>query len=102
VPYYYCDACKARHDAEYQAKRDLELAKQREYRRRRKQRLEWRRPPTRCVTCDTEFKGRRKDTKFCSQACRQKSYRKRTQSSVTACKQSSRGTVSIRNAKAAA
>jgi hypothetical protein len=72
VPYYYCDACRDWWDAKKREERETDNAKQREGRARRRRR----RPPAKCAACGTYFKGRRKDARYCSAACRQRAHRK--------------------------
>ena len=73
--YYYCDPCRAEWEKRQQKERDRNNARQREWyahrQRWRKLRLET------CEGCREQFKGKRKDAKYCSAACRQRSYRKR-------------------------
>lgn len=77
VPYYYCDPCKEKHDAECKARRDKEREQRKRYQERARQRREWRKPNLTCPSCGAQFKGRRKDAKFCSPKCRQKAHRNR-------------------------
>ncbi len=71
VPYYYCDKCRARWDANRQAERDRENQK----RRRRRQ---WRRTGLTCEVCESHFTPGRVDARYCSPACRQRAYRQRS------------------------
>jgi len=75
IPMLYCTPCRAEFDKRYKIERDHLNAKQREQYARRKARKAWRHPKTCCAACGAEFKGKRKDAKFCSSACRQKAHR---------------------------
>lgn len=77
VPYYYCNACKAEHDKRSSEKREREKAKHRKWYARRRERERARRKPATCQACGAQFKGRRKDAKYCSAACRQRDHRQR-------------------------
>ena len=75
IPHYYCAACKAEWEKRYQEKQKQVAAKHRAWHaRRREQRLRTT-PPTTCAICGTQFKGRRKDARFCSDRCRQRAHR---------------------------
>jgi len=84
VPYFYCNACKARYD-EIQAKkreadereRQAKNARQRERYFRHKQVKAFRTKPTFCACCAEPFKPKRTDALYCSAACRQRAYLKR-------------------------
>jgi hypothetical protein len=78
IPVYYCTPCRAEYDKRYKIERDHLNAKQREQYARRKARKAWRNLKTGCAACGAEFKGKRKDAKFCSSACRQKNHRTKT------------------------
>jgi hypothetical protein len=75
APYYYCTACRAEWEKRYREEREQENRKQREQYARRKARLAFKRPLDVCAVCGTEFKDKRKDARFCSNACRQKAHR---------------------------
>jgi hypothetical protein len=75
-PLNYCDACKAEWEKRQHEKHERECAEQRKWYRVRKERRERRRPPTTCAACGVQFKGKRKDARFCSDKCRQKAHRK--------------------------
>ncbi len=77
VPYYYCTACKREWDKRRREERERDNAKQREQYARRQRWRRSQRPPTVCASCETEFKAKRKDAKYCSHDCRQRAYRKR-------------------------
>jgi hypothetical protein len=72
LPLYYCDDCNEKWGERKKCERDALNAKARERRARRKL-LE---PSMRCITCAVEYRGRRRDSKYCSAACRQRQYRK--------------------------
>jgi hypothetical protein len=71
VPFFYCDMCRKKWDEIRQKERDWAALQQRKRRARRKAM----RPPATCTTCHTKFKGKRRDARFCSDACRQKAHR---------------------------
>jgi hypothetical protein len=73
IPSCYCDACKAEFEKQWALQRERERA-QRQERRKRKRAM---RPPVKCAACGVEFKGKRKDAKFCSATCRQAAHRSR-------------------------
>ena len=77
IPMFYCDACRERNDAERKARQEKEREQRKRYQQRARERREWRKPKLTCPTCGTQFKGRRKDVKFCSPKCRQKAHRDR-------------------------
>jgi hypothetical protein len=81
VPYFYCAACKAEWDKRQLEERDRINAKQRKWYARRKWRKSIRNylKATLCAACGEKFEAKRKDAKFCSNTCRQKAYRARTQ-----------------------
>ena len=95
IPYYYCTACKAKRDKIQRDEREHRNAKQREQYARRKKRRQWSIPPSVCATCGDEFKGKRKDAKYCSAACRQKAHRNKC---VTASKRSHVSNLNMCNA----
>ena len=64
------------HIAEYVEERERERPKQREWYARRKARLAMGKRPTPCAACGNEVRGKRKDARFCSGACRQRAHRK--------------------------
>ncbi len=76
----YCNDCKAEHDKREEKDRERERKKRRMYAKRAKQRREWKRamrPEVKCSVCAAEFKGKRKDARYCSAACRQRAHRQR-------------------------
>jgi hypothetical protein len=78
VPYYYCDACKEWHEARQREKRERDNKKRERDNNLQRARRAWRRhlrPPGRCAACGTAFKGKRKDARYCSAACRQRAHR---------------------------
>jgi hypothetical protein len=75
IPHYYCAACKAEWEKRCQEEREQEAAKQRAWYARREERQQRATPPTTCPICGTQFKGRRKDARFCSDRCRQRAHR---------------------------
>jgi hypothetical protein len=56
-------------------RRNLNQRRSRAWRRRL-------RPPGRCAACGTDFRGKRKDAKYCSGACRQRAHRLAVSESV--------------------
>ena len=74
-PPFYCDACKKTWAAGQQKERDREKAQRRRWYENRKRRLEMRKGPMRCACCEGLFKGKRRDSKFCSDRCRQQAHR---------------------------
>jgi len=66
----YCDACRARWEADQQARRERLNARARERRRER-------RTKRRCRGCRRTFTPQRSDGRYCSDACRQRGYRRR-------------------------
>jgi hypothetical protein len=85
VPSLYCDACRTRWDKEQEAKREKDRQKQLEknaaqrsrYAARKRHWADYYARPIACATCSKEFKPKRRDTKYCSAACRQRAYMKR-------------------------
>lgn len=75
IPYYYCTTCKAKWEKIQRDKRERRNSKQREWYSRRKSIRRWETPPAICATCSEQFKGKRKDAKYCSARCRQKAHR---------------------------
>jgi hypothetical protein len=73
APMDYCTACRERWETEQREQREHDNAMQRE-RRARRRRL---RTPGGCTMCGTAFKGKRKDARYCSAACRQRAHRSR-------------------------
>ncbi len=72
-PAYYCDPCRARHDADRREQLDRDNASRRDLRARRRRA----RPAAVCAVCDTTFTGCRADARYCSATCRQRAYRSR-------------------------
>jgi hypothetical protein len=75
VPLFYCTACRAEWERRCQVERERERPKQREWYARRKARLAMGKRPNSCAACGNEVRGKRKDARFCSAACRQKAHR---------------------------
>jgi hypothetical protein len=75
VPRFYCDKCRARWDSDNAKEREKELAKQREYRKRRRMRH-----AVNCACCGMLVRGKRKDARFCSDKCRQNAHRQNSRS----------------------
>ena len=73
VPRFYCDDCRGQWERERRAKREKENATARQ--RRARKRLLWR---ATCAQCGRDFIPKRRDTSYCSAACRQKAHRERT------------------------
>jgi hypothetical protein len=96
TPGEYCTACRAEWEKRQNEEHERERAKQRKWYARRKERRERLRAPTICATCGTDFKRKRKDARFCSDACRQKAHRK---APVTDKTNARRTTLFIRDAK---
>jgi hypothetical protein len=91
VPYFYCSPCRAEWDKRQAKRREEESAKQRKWYAQRKAR---RYHSKACEACGATIKvsgglgkGKRKDARFCSDACRQKAHPK----AVTAKKKSAPG-----------
>jgi predicted nucleic acid-binding Zn ribbon protein len=77
VPFYYCDGCKDHWETQQRKKREWVNAQQRARRALNRWYLA-QRPPGRCAVCGTAFnKGKRKDARYCSGACRQRANAKR-------------------------
>jgi hypothetical protein len=77
VPFYYCDGCKDHWETQQRKKREWVNAQQRARRALNRWYLA-QRPPGRCAVCGTAFnKGKRKDARYCSGACRQRANRSR-------------------------
>jgi hypothetical protein len=81
TPEYYCDPCRTRWDAEdqkrrehHQKDRERRNARQRQRYAERKRYQHILRPPKICPACNMSFKPKRQDTRYCSQACRQRAY----------------------------
>lgn len=75
IPYYYCTTCKVKWEKIQRDKRERRNSKQREWYARRKSIRRWKTPPAICAMCSEQFKGKRKDAKYCSARCRQKAHR---------------------------
>jgi hypothetical protein len=75
-PAYYCAACSAEWNKRQQGKHSRECAKRRAQYRHRKQRLALTRSPKQCMECGRKLNGKRKDARFCSNSCRQRTHRK--------------------------
>jgi hypothetical protein len=74
APYFYCDVCKAEWEKRYREECEREAIKRRErYRAWRERHVR----SIRCLCCEKQFKQKRTDQKFCSNACRQRHHRKR-------------------------
>jgi hypothetical protein len=98
VPYFYCNSCRAEWEKRRNKEREIDLAKQRKWRARRRERQLFRRAAAKCAVCGPEFKGKRKDARYCSAACRQRLHRDR----VTDNQLAKAGKYDIRHAEAAA
>jgi hypothetical protein len=79
IPYFYCDPCRAERDKQQEKEREQEAAKRRKWYARRKARR-W--ISKACASCGASFKisggpgkGKRKDARYCSDACRQRAHR---------------------------
>lgn len=91
VPLHYCTACRA----EFERRRREELAAINAKRKARRIRArQARRKP--CAACGKEFRGKRKDARFCSPACRQRAHRKTLCASAASMDVTSRGMASVR------
>jgi hypothetical protein len=80
-PRDYCKACRAERDQRSERKLEVERARQRAWYRTRRDRY-WARQRSlkklpRCEACGAEFERRRKDSRYCSGACRQRAHRRR-------------------------
>ena len=73
VPFDYCDACRQEWKRRHQTQLDHEAELRRESRRRSRQARQGV-----CQSCGALFFGRRADTKFCSDTCRQRAHRGQT------------------------
>jgi hypothetical protein len=71
APYWYCTACRA----EYDRRRRVDLDKENAGRRALRAKMRLLKPPATCVECKTTFKPTRKDARFCTPRCRQRSHR---------------------------
>jgi hypothetical protein len=98
IPYDYCDPCKAEWDKRQAEERKREAAKQRERYARRRATRWWSKV---CESCGATFtisggraKHKRKDARFCSDACRQKAHRRKA---VTDKSSPGRGHLKIRD-----
>ena len=76
VPLFYCTACRAEFERRCQEERERKRPKQREWYARRKARRAMGKRPAPCAACGNEVRGKRKDARFCSGACRQRAHRK--------------------------
>jgi hypothetical protein len=73
IPYHYCTACRAEWERREAAERDKLNAKQRRWYAQRKARQgRW----LTCCVCGESLKGKRRDARYCSSACRQSAHRK--------------------------
>ncbi len=70
IPLDYCTACRAEYDRRHREELAMINAKRKATRIRTRQA---RRKP--CAACGKEFRGKRKDARFCSNACRQRAHR---------------------------
>lgn len=75
IPMYYCTPCRTECEARQEEQRERGRAERRQWYLRRKQRREQRAPPSLCAACGAPFKGKRKDARFCSDICRQRTHR---------------------------
>jgi hypothetical protein len=76
IPLHYCTACRAEFEKRCREERQREAAKQRQWYAARKERRARLKRPTSCAACGKGFRGKRKDARFCSGACRQRAHRK--------------------------
>ena len=84
APMDYCHPCKARWDKEQEKERERDEqdrvrknARQRERYQLYRKHLLAVQEPFACAMCGEEFEPKRRDTKYCSAACRQRAYVKR-------------------------
>jgi hypothetical protein len=80
VPSYYCGICRDKFDKIKASDRERREARRARYNERQRELRKWRKSlkrPKACAACEQSFKPERKDSKFCSQACRQRAYRQR-------------------------
>jgi hypothetical protein len=73
LPDFYCDKCRERWKADRRKELDRENARRRELRARRRA---WTQPVS-CARCEETFVPTRSDSRYCSNACRQRAYRQR-------------------------
>jgi len=102
IPSYYCGICRGKWEKLQAADREREEVRRQRTNARRREFRAWRksrRPVRHCAVCKAPLQPtERADSKFCSQACRQRAYRLR----VTVNKPSSAGKSPSRNAEAVA
>ena len=70
--HFYCDSCRAEWDKRIEEKLERDRAKHRKWYARRKAFDRW----LSCFTCGKATKGKRRDARYCSNACRQRAHRK--------------------------
>ena len=71
--HFYCDLCRAEWDKRIEEKLERnKTAKHRKWYARRKAFDRW----LSCFTCGKATKGKRRDARYCSNACRQRAHRK--------------------------
>ena len=75
APCDYCDPCRAEWERRQENEREVARKRQREWYRCRQQVRRHRRAPVSCAVCGTKVRAKRQDAKYCSAACRQRSYR---------------------------
>ena len=76
VPHFYCSPCRAEFERRCREERERANAKQRKWYAQRKAWRALAQPSTPCVACGKATKGKRKDARYCSAACRQRAHRK--------------------------
>ncbi|MGO8918258.1 MAG: hypothetical protein ACLQJR_20355 [Stellaceae bacterium] len=76
VPMFYCTACCAEWEKRRREEHERQRANQRKWNAWRKGRRANSRQPSPCAACGKEVRGKRKDARFCSPACRQRAHRK--------------------------
>jgi hypothetical protein len=84
VPMDYCTACRTEWDKRQLVEHERERAKHREWyalRKARRKYVKWRAP---CAACGKDLRGRRKDARYCSEACRQRGHRTRSKATEKA------------------
>jgi hypothetical protein len=76
IPWNYCTACRAQWERRKEQEREQRRPQQRKWYAQRKARLARFKQPTPCAACGMAYKGKRKDARFCSAACRQRAHRR--------------------------
>jgi hypothetical protein len=76
IPLHYCTACRVEWEKRYEVEVQQERAKHRKWYAERKARLaKWKRQAS-CASCGKAIEGKRRDARYCSNACRQRAHRK--------------------------